>query len=230
MSANITDIAALDEFRRALIKFREELGIAVSEADSEVKSTFIWLERDRMLHWKRAVPRLDEELTAAKSAFYRKEMQTMGTGQRPSIIDEKKAVARAKVRTEEARERLERTRRWLATLERDVSMFKGAMSPLATLVDRDLPDAILRLRNMALALEAYLATPSVSLGEQLERARSRIASMRRAGEVQTAEEEAAAARQRAELESDERTLSAACDIARETASDTARGAINGGAQ
>ena len=192
MSANITDIAALDEFRRALIKFREELGIAVSEADSEVKSTFIWLERDRMLHWKRAVPRLDEELTAAKSALYRKEMQTMGTGQRPSIIDEKKAVARAKVRTEEARERLERTRRWLATLERDVSMFKGAMSPLATLVDRDLPDAILRLRNMALALEAYLATPSVSLGEQLERARSRIASMRRAGEVQTAEEEAAA--------------------------------------
>ena len=34
MSANITDIAALDEFRRALIKFREELGIAVSSPHS----------------------------------------------------------------------------------------------------------------------------------------------------------------------------------------------------
>jgi small-conductance mechanosensitive channel len=213
MSANITDIAALDEFRRALIKFREEVGVAVAEADSEVKSTFVWLERDRMLHWRRMVPRLDEELTGAKGALYRKEMQTMGTGKRPSVIDEKKAVERAKRRAEDARDRLEKTRRWLATLDRDVSLFKGAMSPIATMIDRDLPDAILRLRNMALALEAYLATPTVTLGEQLERARTKVASMRRGGEMQSAEEEAQADRERAELESDERALAAARDEA-----------------
>jgi hypothetical protein len=216
MSANITDIAALDEFRRALIKFREEVGVAVAEADSEVKSTFVWLERDRMLHWRRMVPRLDEELTGAKGALYRKEMQTMGTGKRPSVIDEKKAVERAKRRAEDARDRLEKTRRWLATLDRDVSLFKGAMSPIATMIDRDLPDAILRLRNMALALEAYLATPTVTLGEQLERARTKVASMRRGGEMQSAEEEAQADRERAELESDERALAAARDEALRT--------------
>ena len=216
MSANITDIAALDEFRRALIKFREEIGVAVAEADSEVKSTFVWLERDRMLHWRRMVPRLDEELTGAKGALYRKEMQTMGTGKRPSVIDEKKAVERAKRRAEDARDRLEKTRRWLATLDRDVSLFKGAMSPIATMIDRDLPDAILRLRNMALALEAYLATPTVTLGEQLERARTKVASMRRGGEMQSAEEEAQADRERAELESDERALAAARDEALRT--------------
>jgi len=216
MSANITDIAALDEFRRALIKFREEVGVAVAEADSEVKSTFVWLERDRMLHWRRMVPRLDEELTGAKGALYRKEMQTMGTGKRPSVIDEKKAVERAKRRAEDARDRLEKTRRWLATLDRDVSLFKGAMSPIATMIDRDLPDAILRLRNMALALEAYLATPTVTLGEQLERARTRVASIRRGGEMQSAEEEAQADRERAELESDERALAAARDEALRT--------------
>ena len=211
--ANITDVAALDEFRRALIKFREEVGVAVAEADSEVKSTFVWLERDRMLHWRRMVPRLDEELVGAKSALYRKEMQTMGTGKRPSIIDEKKAVERAKRRAEDARDRLEKTRRWLATLDRDVSLFKGAMSPNATMIDRDLPDGILRLRNMALALEAYLATPTVSLGEQLERARTKVASMRRGGDAQSAAEEAQADRERAELESDERALAAARDEA-----------------
>ena len=216
MSANITDIAALDEFRRALIKFREEVGVAVAEADSEVKSTFVWLERDRMLHWRRMVPRLDEELTGAKGALYRKEMQTMGTGKRPSVIDEKKAVERAKRRAEDARERLEKTRRWLATLDRDVSLFKRAMSPIATMIDRDLPDAIKRLRNMALALEAYLATPTVTLGEQLERARTKVASMRRGGEMQSAEEEAQADRERAELESDDRALAAARDEALRT--------------
>lgn len=211
--ANITDVGALDEFRRALIRFREELNAALAEADSEVKSTFVWLERDRMLHWRRTVPRLDEELTSAKSALFRKESQTMGTGQRPSTIDEKKAVERAKRRCEDARDRLERTRRWLGTLERDVSLFKSAMSPIATLVDRELPDAILRLRNMSLALEAYLATPSVTLGEQLDRARNKVASMRRAGELRSAEEEMQADRERAELEADEKALAAARDAA-----------------
>ena len=207
--ANITDVGALDEFRRALIRFREELNAALAEADSEVKSTFVWLERDRMLHWRRAVPKLDEELTSAKSALFRKEAQTMGSGQRPSTIDEKKEVERVKRRCEDARERLDRTRRWLATLERDVSLFKSAMSPVSSMVDRDLPDAILRLRNMALALEAYLATPSVSLGEQLERARTRVASMRRAGEHRSAEDEMQADREKAELEADEKALAAA---------------------
>ena len=211
--ANIADVGALDEFRRALIRFREELNAALAEADSEVKSTFVWLERDRMLHWRRAVPKLDEELTSAKSALFRTEAQTMGSGQRPSTIDERKEVERVKRRCEDARERLERTRRWLATLERDVSLFKSAMSPVSSMVDRDLPDAILRLRNMALALEAYLATPSVSLGEQLERARTRVASMLRAGEHRSAEDEMQADREKAELEADEKALAAARDAA-----------------
>ncbi|MFM7260982.1 MAG: hypothetical protein ACKO3W_10305 [bacterium] len=219
--ANITDVAALEEFRRALIRFREEINVAIAEAESELKSTFVWLERDRILHWKRAVPRLDEELTSAKSALYRKEMQTMGTGKRPSVIDEKKAIERAKRKVEDARDRLERTRRWMATLDRDVSLFKGAMSPIATMIDRDLPDAILRLRNMALALEAYLATPSVTLAEQVERTRAKVSSMRRGGEIQNAEEEARADRERAELEADERALAALRDEA-------LRGIANGG--
>lgn len=231
MTVGVSDIGALDEFRRALIRFREELAVAVAEADSEIKSTFIWLERDRMLHWRRSVPRFEEELTSAKTALFRKEMQTMGTGQRPSTIDEKKMVARCKAKVEDARERLERTRRWLATLERDVSLFKGAMSPLNSLVDRDIPDAVLRLRNMALALEAYLATPTASLATQLERARARVASMRRAGDARTAEEDAAEMREKAELEGDERLLAEARDAAIRALGGSALGgsALGGGA-
>ncbi|MEY3025127.1 MAG: hypothetical protein RL136_737 [Planctomycetota bacterium] len=211
--ANITDISALEEFRRALIRFREELGVAIAEADSEIKSTFVWLERDRVLHWRRAVPRLEEELTSAKTALFRKEMQTMGTGQRPSTIDEKKAVELMKRKVEYARERLDMSKRWIVRLERDVSIFKGAMAPIASLYDREVPDAVLRLRNMTLALEAYLATPNVALSEQVERARAKVASMRRAGEILGADEQAAADREREELESDGRALAAARDAA-----------------
>ncbi|MFM7134746.1 MAG: hypothetical protein ACKO0W_10560 [Planctomycetota bacterium] len=226
--ANITDVAALDELRRALIRFREEAAMAVAEADSEVKRTFVWLERDRMLHWKRAVPRLEEELAGAKSALYRKEMQTMGTGQRPSTIDEKKAVARAKAKSEEARECLDRTKRWMTALEREVSLYKSHMSPVSSLIDRDLPSAILRLRNMALALEAYLASPTPALAEQLERSRGRVRSMRRAGEQRSSAEDAEMEREQAELEADERALAAARDdamraLAREQGGESAEG-------
>jgi len=64
-----------------------------------------------------------------------------------------------------------------------------------------------------LALEAYLAAPNVSLGEQLERTRAKFASMRRAGEARTAEEQAQADREQAELEQDERAIAAARDAA-----------------
>ena len=224
--ANITDVAALEEFRRALIRFREEIGVAIAEADSEIKSTFIWLERDRMLHWRRAVPRFEEELTSAKTALFRKEMQTMGTGQRPSTIDEKKVVERMKRKVEDARERLDVTRRWLVSLERDVSLFKGAMAPVSAMYDRELPDAILRLRNMTLALEAYLATPTVGLAEQVERARAKVASMRRGGEARTAQDEAEADREKAELEADQQALEKAVAAARDAA---IRGLREGGA-
>jgi hypothetical protein len=76
-----------------------------------------------------------------------------------------------------------------------------------------MPDAILRLRNMTLALEAYLATPTVGLAEQVERARAKVASMRRAGEIRTAEEDAKDAAEQLELEQDERVLAAARDAA-----------------
>ncbi|MEY5060650.1 MAG: hypothetical protein RIS45_571, partial [Planctomycetota bacterium] len=64
-----------------------------------------------------------------------------------------------------------------------------------------------------LALEAYLATPTVSLAEQVERARAKVASMRRGGETLSAEEQAAADREQAELEDDEKRLAAARDAA-----------------
>ena len=34
--ANITDVTALEEFRRALIRFREEIGVAIAEAGPKV--------------------------------------------------------------------------------------------------------------------------------------------------------------------------------------------------
>ncbi len=186
--ANVTSIEALERFRHAVVRFREEIMIALSSAESEIRGTFVWIERERIPHWKRLVPKRAEEVASAKGALFRKELQTMGGTARPSIIDEKKAIQKAIRVLDDAQQRLEAAKRWHVKLEREFAIYKGAVSPVASMVDRDLPNAILRLRNMVLALEAYVSTPTPTLAQQLEQANNSIRTMRRSGE--TAPEEA----------------------------------------
>ena len=192
--ANVTSIEALERFRHAVVRFREEIMIALSSAESEIRGTFVWIERERIPHWKRLVPKRAEEVASAKGALFRKELQTMGGTARPSIIDEKKAIQKAIRVLDDAQQRLEAAKRWHVKLEREFAIYKGAVSPVASMVDRDLPNAILRLRNMVLALEAYVSTPTPTLAQQLEQANNSIRTMRRSGETAPEEAELAIAK------------------------------------
>ena len=192
--ANVTSIEALERFRHAVVRFREEIMIALSSAESEIRGTFVWIERERIPHWKRLVPKRAEEVASAKGALFRKELQTMGGTARPSIIDEKKAIQKAIRVLDDAQQRLEAAKRWHVKLEREFAIYKGAVSPVASMVDRDLPNAILRLRNMVLALEAYVSTPTPTLAQQLEQANNSIRTMRRSGETAPEEAETATAK------------------------------------
>lgn len=192
--ANVTSIEALERFRHAVVRFREEIMIALSSAESEIRGTFVWIERERIPHWKRLVPKRAEEVASAKGALFRKELQTMGGTARPSIIDEKKAIQKAIRVLDDAQQRLEAAKRWHVKLEREFAIYKGAVSPVASMVDRDLPNAILRLRNMVLALEAYVSTPTPTLAQQVEQANNSIRTMRRSGETAPEEAELAIAK------------------------------------
>ncbi len=192
--ANVTSIEALERFRHAVVRFREEIMIALSSAESEIRGTFVWIERERIPHWKRLVPKRAEEVASAKGALFRKELQTMGGTARPSIIDEKKAIQKAIRVLDDAQQRLEAAKRWHVKLEREFAIYKGAVSPVASMVDRDLPNAILRLRNMVLALEAYVSTPTPTLAQQVEQANNSIRTMRRSGETAPEESEPAIAK------------------------------------
>ncbi|MSR40621.1 MAG: hypothetical protein EXS10_01785 [Phycisphaerales bacterium] len=187
--ANVTSIEALERFRHAIVRFREQCMIALSSAESEIRGTFVWLERERIPHLKRVIPKLAEELNSAKGAKFRKELQTMGGTARPSIIDEKKAIQKAIRVLEDAQQRLNAAKRWHVALEREFAIYKGAVGSAAGMIDRDMPNAILRLRNMVLALEAYVATPTPTLAQQLEQANDSIRSMRRSGETAPETEE-----------------------------------------
>lgn len=182
--ANVLSIDVLQRFRVALIRCQEDLSLALAEADSEVDRAVAWVERDRILHWRQRVQRLSEEVNDARSALFRKQTVTSSKDSKPSVVDEKKALERAKAMLEDAERRGQRSRSWASALPRDQSLYKGGVAALATIVDRDLPAAIQALERMSIALERYGRSEVPDLEKLLDQPGSTDAgSMRRGGDA-----------------------------------------------
>jgi hypothetical protein len=99
------------------------------------------------------------------------------------VVDEKVAIRRAEAALEHQETLLQRTSSWLRKIETEYNLYRTHMSPLGTMIDRDLPEAVQRLKNMSAAIEAYLAiAPTSSLEEQL-RAREAVQNVLRTGAI-----------------------------------------------
>lgn len=183
--ANVLSVDVLQRLRAAIIRAHEDMGLALAEADSEVDRAVVWVERDRVPHWRARIQRLGEQVNDARSALFRKETVTSSKESRPSVVDEKKALARAKAALEDAERRLQRSRAWAAALPRDQALYKGGVAALATMIDREMPRAIVALERMTAALEAYRRGPAPDLRGLLDLPSGEASgtSMRRGGET-----------------------------------------------
>jgi hypothetical protein len=184
IQANITSVQVLDDFKAALVVFVEEAGLALNESESEVRRVLDWLGRDCQAHWTKVIRKKQEEVAVCKSALFRKQITPSPNDQRASVVDEKKALAKATAELEDAERRLKAAKRWAIEMERQYALYKGAVQPLSAAVERDLPNAILRLGRMARALDEYLRMPSPDLRSLLDASTTAMAttSMRRTGD------------------------------------------------
>lgn len=177
--AKVADVETIERFRAALLVAAEAFGLALEEAEGDVERTVLWLEGDRRDTWTKRIRRAQEDVVVAKSALFRKQEIKATPEARPSVVDEKKALDRARKRLEIAEEKLKATKRWTTELPRQAIVFKGALSPMHTLLDRDVPRANAMLKRMTEHLEAYLRG-----GDEAERLLEILGmpSMRRGGE------------------------------------------------
>ena len=165
--ADVRSIEVIDAFRATLAGFVDAGRAALLEAESDLEKTILWLDRDRVGHWNRQIRKRQELLTRAKSELYRKQMQSSAKEGRAGDSDERKNLQRAERHLEEARRRLEATKSWIRRLDRERTLYKAAVSPLATALDHDLPHAIGLLRKMSENLEAYTSMPAPELARIL---------------------------------------------------------------
>lgn len=195
-AAKVLDLDELTRFRAAVIKALDELRLALGEAESEVGRVRGWIERDQVLYWNGQKRKAQENVTVCKSALYRKQMVTSSKDQKPSVVDEKKALERAIARLDLCEKKMAITKRWSTQIGREEILFKAGLAPLSTCVERDLPQAVALLAKMLQHLESYVRLEAPDLVSLLgvEKARELVAEMRRTGDPAAAGDAEASAR------------------------------------
>ena len=152
----VADVQTIERFRASLLVASETFGLALEEAEGEIERTLAWVESEQPDFWRKRIRKAQDEVVMCKSALFRKQEIKATADARPSVVDEKKALDRAMKRLEYAEHKLRNTKRWTTELPRQSVIFKGALSGMHTVLDRDVPRVNAMLKRMTEHLEAYL--------------------------------------------------------------------------
>ena len=110
-TARVTSVEAIRDFRGSYLVYCDEAKQSLETADAEARRMKDWISAQAQ-YWKKEIRACEERLNQAKSALFRKELQKTAAGRPPDVIEEKKAVAKAKEALEHAKQKLANCKRW----------------------------------------------------------------------------------------------------------------------
>jgi hypothetical protein len=156
--AQVTNVAAISDFRSGLASFATSTRQALVDLDLEVKRALDWVTRDRPAYWANEARRAAEAVARAKDDLSNsRTFKRIGDFQ-PACLEEKKALDIAKRRLEHAERKLQVVKQWSMAVRRAVDEFQGPIQQLLGLLDSDIPRGMAILERMSISLEQYLAT------------------------------------------------------------------------
>ena len=152
--AHVQSLAALADFRAAVVTFRAEAQDALASLTIDVNRATDWLQ-DQRRFWEKAVRECYDEVVHAKAELVRREM--VGPGERvPDTSQQEEDLRRAQGRLRHAEEKVETCRKWAPALQRAVEEYDGPVRRLGTRAELDLPKAAAALERLLAQLEAYI--------------------------------------------------------------------------
>ena len=156
--AKINSIPSLQHMSTALCKFGDLAGLLLDESHADIRRTLLWLREDRRRFWKTQCWQRREQYVQAKIALSSRQSLERGLAGSPSsCVDEKKQLARAQRRVEEAELKYKRTNAWIQTLEKKQADFRALTKGLVGMLSTELPNARAGLGRMIDSLEAYFS-------------------------------------------------------------------------
>ena len=155
-SARVHSIEAIRAFRDSLAIFIEDARHALDATDMEARRATNWLTQDMFQYWRGEIKRRIEDVSSARVALHRKQMMKMSAATAYDT-DEKESLQKAIRRLREAELKAEMVKRWTPNLQHAVSEYQSQGRPLGDTLAGDLAKAVLLLRKMTDALDAYVA-------------------------------------------------------------------------
>ncbi|MBT3378654.1 MAG: hypothetical protein HN742_33295 [Lentisphaerae bacterium] len=153
-TARVMSIDALSAFRAKLCIFREKGTVALAEMNSEVQRTSTWLRTDRSNHWRNQIRIREMRLVDARNDLNRARM----AGVRRSCDVEVQALRVAKHAVEEARFKLQATKKWGHLFDTKAASHTARLRKVVTAFETELPAAVAQLDGMINSLAAYADT------------------------------------------------------------------------
>jgi hypothetical protein len=151
--ARVTSIEALKDFRADLCTFGEEAMKALLSVQMAAQRTLDWIE-EQANYWLREVRRWEDAVIEARTELARRKMIRIGD-RVPDCTEQEKILRLARIRLEEAQDKLARTRRWLPQFRRALDEYHGPARQLSSFLEAVQPRALALLQQKIDALEAY---------------------------------------------------------------------------
>jgi len=151
--ARFDDIDPIRDFRIHLTKFQEMAGRALSDADSDVNRMMRWLEGEGLNLWTSAIRKRQEILAKAEEALRFKRLYKDASGSTPSVVEKQKVVKKAKDSLAEAQEKLKNVKHWTRALQKEQTLYRGAVASFSNDVAAGVPQSIGYLGALLAELE-----------------------------------------------------------------------------
>ncbi len=158
--ARVHNLEALKKLKLALHKFQETVNVALTDAESDMQRTSIWLETEQRTYWNAQLRKRHEAVEKAKQAVREKQLFKDATGARSSAIDEMKVLQAAQRGLAEAEQKVAAVKKHIPRMQKQTQEFRGGVQRLASGVQIDLPVAVDKLDHMLATLEAYVSLGS----------------------------------------------------------------------
>ena len=151
--ARVTSIEALKDFRADLCTFGEHAQESLVSVQMAAQRTLDWLE-EQGKYWQREVRRWEDAVAEARTELARRKLMRIGD-RAPDCTEQEKILRYARLRLEEAEDKLARTHRWLPAFRRALDEYHGPARQLAGFLEAELPRALALLALKIESLEEY---------------------------------------------------------------------------
>src|SRR5262249_47743755 len=138
-SAHVSSIAAIQDFRNALVEYVAESKQGLVALDLEIRRGVDWVRVDRAQYWRGETRRAMEALARAKDDYHNARTFKTMNDHVPSCIDEKKAIERAERRLRPSEQKAEAVRKWSRALQHELNEFSGRLAQTAAVLEGDMP-------------------------------------------------------------------------------------------